>query len=140
MHSSDFSSVIVLRRASAITVQELKSLISFAIVVRESLCPANKPKTQNFNLVEQTGTDPCNEDEHRTRWWLFLCKCKIGNQGIIERWTESYGNQEKRERERESFWKNFLLWLRENENWLLYLYTGPIYILTGKPTKRQLIS
>ena len=101
MHSSDFSSVIVLRRAGAITVQELKSLISFAIVVRESLCPANKPKTQNFNLVEQTGTDPCNEDEHRTRWWLFLCKCKIGNQGIIERWTESYGNQEKRERERE---------------------------------------
>ena len=101
MHSSDFSSVIVLRRAGAITVQELKSLISFAIVVRESLCPANKPKTQNFNLVEQTGTDPCNEDEHRTRWWLFLCKCKIGKQGIIERWTKSYGNQEKRERERE---------------------------------------
>ena len=90
-----------MRRASAITVQELKSLISFAIVVRESLCPANKPKTQNFNLVEQTGTDPCNEDEHRTRWWLFLCKCKIGKQGIIERWTESYGNQEKRQRERE---------------------------------------
>ena len=90
-----------MRRAGAITVQELKSLISFAIVVRESLCPANKPKTQNFNLVEQTGTDPCNEDEHRTRWWLFLCKCKIGNQGIIERWTESYGNRKKRERERE---------------------------------------
>ena len=56
-----------MRRTGAITVQELKSLISFAIVVRESLCPANKPKTQKFNHEEQTGRDPCNEDEHRTR-------------------------------------------------------------------------
>ena len=57
MHSLDFSSVIVLRRAGAITVQELKSLISFAIVVRESLCPAKKPKTQNFNLVMKMSTE-----------------------------------------------------------------------------------
>ena len=56
-----------MRRAGAISVQELKSLIPFAIVVRESLCPANRPKTQKFNRVEQTGRDPCNEDEHIAR-------------------------------------------------------------------------
>ena len=55
-----------MRRAGAISVQELKSMISFAIVVRESLYPANKPKTQKFNPVKQTGKDPCKEDEHIT--------------------------------------------------------------------------
>ena len=79
MHSSASSSVIVsntgkmgtlvgeMRRAGATSIQELKFLISFAIVVRELLCPANKPKTQKFNRVEPTGRDPCNEDEHIAR-------------------------------------------------------------------------
>ena len=60
LHSSASSSVIVsntgkmgtlvgeMRRAGATSIQELKFLISFAIVVRELLCPANKPKTQKF--------------------------------------------------------------------------------------------
>ena len=30
-----------------------------------------------------------------------VCTCKNGKHGIIERWIESYGNQENRERERE---------------------------------------
>ena len=49
-----------MRRAGATSIQELKFLISFAIVVRELLCPAlllisQRPK--NFR-------DPSNEDEH----------------------------------------------------------------------------
>ena len=46
-----------MRRAGATSIQELKFLISFAIVVRELLCPANNQRPKNFR-------DPSNEDEH----------------------------------------------------------------------------